>query len=155
MKHLQLIALSLVLLMLFSCQSTPSEQSDTTSAEITSAEVEKEKSPYVEKTDYEGAPFHIISATEAGSSGVVANSLLFADEENGDLLNDSVYRRFCETEEYLNITITYDNTPTETEFAPIIERSVMAGDDSYQLVLANNMRGNSEMIVGGDRKSVV
>ena len=55
-----------------------------------------------------------------------------AEETNGDVLNDAVYKRNIAVEERFNVKLKYESDTYNT-FAAQVTKSVTAGDDYYQL----------------------
>lgn len=134
-------------LLLSSCHGANEAKLTETAAETTSETVtaaETELKPSVPEKDYSGASFHILTCNDP-----VYLKTVFSDEETGDSFADVVYRRMALVEEYFNIDVAYEAEIAETELYPAVNRTVLAGDNSYQLILTNNMRGNSEMLAGG------
>lgn len=134
---------------LVSCSSggdTEDAATDTTSADTAEASdtEPEERQPYLPSEDYNGAKFHILSPTST-----TALIYLFTEEENGDELNDAVYRRNLATEEYLGVDISWEAECQIAELAGIVSKTVQAGDDTYQMVLADSMRGNTQMVSEG------
>ena len=73
----------------------------------------------------------------------------FAEEENGDVMNDAVYHRQCKVEDALNVkieTVFLDNyDPQVAE----IKKTVQAGDDVYQAAYLHCIGGVSALSSGG------
>jgi len=62
---------------------------------------------------------------------------LFAESENGDIINDAVFKRNRAVEERLNLKMNLIQTPPWQEYettASMIRNSVLAGDGAYDLV---------------------
>lgn len=74
---------------------------------------------------------------------------LFSEGENGDRLNDAVYQRNLMTEEWLDIDLSWEADCEIADLAGIVSKTVQAGDDTYQLVLADSMRGNTRLVSNG------
>ena len=68
----------------YSCSEEP-EPLETTAVFETSA---AERTPYIEKCDYNGAEFNIVT----GDWGLYSN-IFFADEMTGDQMNDAIFER--------------------------------------------------------------
>jgi len=69
---------------------------------------------------------------------------LFAEAENGDLINDATYRRNRLIEDKYNCTIemlSYQETAGEAQANTVVERNVKAGDKSYDLLMTHMMIG--------------
>lgn len=148
----KLTALLLCGLMLLSAVSCGSSSDSTGGAESTAAgsesetvaETEPEERPDFEKTDYEGATFQILYPGWGQY-----NNYFFADEQTGDQMNDAIYDRTIQTEEYLNVDIT-ETTPGYIEtISPAVKTSVLAGSDDYQLVLTHCIQGLNDMMTSG------
>ncbi len=119
-------------------------ESVTEDTETESELAETEKQPYIPTTSYGGAEFRILTPTST-----TALMYLFSDGENGETLNDGVYRRNLMTEEWLDIDLTWEAECQINELANIVSQSVQSGDDTYQLVLADSMRGNTQLVSSG------
>lgn len=68
----------------------------------------------------------------------------FADEETGDVMNDSIYKRKLFVEEYLNVKLGQKDSGHYDNQIPEVKRSIAAGDDAYQAVLLHCIAGVSE-----------
>ncbi len=104
--------------------------------------------PPFEKDDYSGEKFHIL----APDSGLYP-LYFFADETNGDAMNDAIYNRELLVEDYLGIDITHSVEGGSSSggidlIAGKVEKTVMSGDDAYQLVLTHCMKCVPEMLMG-------
>ena len=73
----------------------------------------------------------------------------FADEQNGDVMNDSIYQRKTKIEEQLDVVITNVNGGTISDVVNKLKPIVLAGDDTYQQVLLHCISGVSELPAGG------
>lgn len=144
------VALCLLVAMLtsmaVSCGSGDTKETTGTDTDTTTTvqETETEKQPYVPTMSYGGAEVHILTP-----KSTTALIYLFADEENGDKLNDGVYQRNFMTEEWLGIDLTWEADCEIGDLAGLVQNAVLAGDDAYQIVLADSMRGNTAMVSGG------
>ncbi len=112
-------------------------------ADTAVAETEEEHKPYIEPADYGGKEVRIITPKSS------TNNYFFSDEETGDSLGDAIYTRTIMTEDYLGIKLTHTDDCEITDLAGIVSKSVMAGEDSYQIVLGDSMRGNTAMVSNG------
>ncbi len=73
----------------------------------------------------------------------------FADEENGNNMNDAVYSRRIKVEEALNIVMT--NT-FEADLGAVVstaKANVLAGDATYDLVFNHCIQGNASLVSEG------
>lgn len=71
----------------------------------------------------------------------------FADEANGDAMNDAIYNRKVKVEEYLNVSIgqELEARPDYNKVNDKIKSTVQAGDDVYSLALIHVISGVSEL----------
>lgn len=119
-----------------------SAQPDTTTAvyadtTIESVNVELTETAFasanVPINDYEGAKFVILTA---GNSGQNIKYYMNSDTEaeNGDNINDAIYKRNLIVEERFNVDISqYDSGNVVSD----AKKSISAGDDAYQLIIHN------------------
>ena len=150
MKIKRTIALLLLASLLVGCGSGGTETKDTTNSDtVTTAgdtTTEEESSgkwdkPSVEAKDYGGRDFNVLA------SNYRAHELyFFSDGENGDTLNDAVYKRNSAVEDKLNIKIKSTVFGDITTIYPAIQKSVMAGSPDYDLALTHSYEGISWMI---------
>ena len=137
MKHkfpLLLIAAGLIL---SSCQSGEPSGSDTstTSADTSTAAEETEPTSSLEllgEYDFGGETYTIVGR-EYAKLGDLPSYEFVTDSENGDLVNDTVYKRNRIVEDQYNVTIEciqYDNNTAMNN----VQKSQMAGDGAYDLV---------------------
>ena len=142
---IMLLVIAMLNGMFVSCSGDTAEKTPAAADTETETEaVETEKQPYIPSESYGGAEFHILTPTST-----TALMYLFSDGENGDTLNDGVFRRNLMTEEWLDIDLTWEAECQITELAGIVSQSVQAGDDTYQMVLADSMRGNTQLVSSG------
>ena len=69
---------------------------------------------------------------------------LIAEVENGDLINDAVYKRNTALEEKYNCKfemVVYLEATGETQANAVVEKSVKAGDTSFDLLMTHMMYG--------------
>ena len=137
---------ALLLLSTAGCSSdnpeTDGETGETTPVTETVAETEPERQPYIEKADYGGAGFHILSMNHLGKD-------YFVDELTGDAMNDAVFERTAMTEEYLGVKITYDNSVPVQDMASKLKAAATAGDDAYQFALLHAMESVNAAVSEG------
>ena len=99
--------------------------------------------PKFEPKDFGGVDFNIVSTVSGYDEG---DNWFIAEEENGDTLNDAVYKRNVIVEETLNVNLTYEQIVQLNMAQPLLE-AAMAGDDCYHLALTHQMNGLSTMVV--------
>jgi hypothetical protein len=128
--------------MVFSCASKPTEtnvtEADTTAEETTLSEADARAAipDDLAAADYEGYEFRIL--TRSNSLAICAHiEDLYAEELNGDVINDAVYKRNTTVEDRFNFKIkpividaTDESKPTTT-----FKRSVMSGGDDYDMII--------------------
>lgn len=82
--------------------------------------------------DMNGFSFNILHATQDSIGWI--NTILDAEKENGDLINDAVFRRNTATEDRFNCKLNY----TEEAYDKITsnyKKIVTSGDGSYDIIL--------------------
>ena len=128
-----LAALLLALLMIVSCGETaPAEsdaaadQAETTAAEVT--ETELSAANLLRAADFDGRTFNI-SGRNYAKLGDLPSYEFTVENENGDLINDTIYARNMAVSERYNVNIT----SSQGDAGQLIPKSVMAGDGAYQL----------------------
>ncbi|MCQ2431832.1 MAG: hypothetical protein MJ175_04425 [Clostridia bacterium] len=100
-----------------------------------------------EGLDFGGEEFHTIALEWQGY-----RYYFFAEEENGDVMNDAIYKRKSAVEDALNVKLTYEYTDANGDVsttATAVKKSVSAGDDIYQQALIHCISGVSMMASGG------
>ena len=153
MKIKRAIALLLLASLLVGCGSTVNETKDTgtsdtetTAGDTTTEEATGRKfdKPDIEPKDYEGREFNILYASDGAYR---AHELyFFSDGENGDTLNDAVYKRNIAVEDKLNIKINGVTNGYIDTIYPSIQKSVMAGTPDYDLALTHTFYGVPSLI---------
>lgn len=85
-------------------------------------------------TDWGGREFRVL-AEESTTYPQFSNFEIYAESENGDLVNDAVYRRNTTIEDKYNVKIT-QHLVTNATFPNSVEelnKAVLSGDDLYDL----------------------
>ncbi len=101
--------------------------------------------PAIEKKDYAGREFHVF----APNAPLYVN-YFFSDAETGETMNDAVYARRRQTEEYLGVTLLHTISEKNVmELYSEVSNMVLAGDDVYQLILTHPFHCNSPMLTEG------
>lgn len=122
-------------------------QADTTVDDNVEAVIDENARPMhgvPENLDFEGATFNILYPDWQGYQ-----YYFFADETNGDPMNDSVFNRTSKVEEYLNIDIMQTEVEDYTGVGPALQKSVSARDDNYQLALTHCIENVAYMVTNG------
>ena len=145
MKKVSFQALSVLLLaamlplssLLTSCggaQEKPTQGDAETTAAIaeTTAETEPEVlKPDLPDTDWGGEELLILGRTHDTREQFI-NFEIYAESENGDVVNDAVYRRNRTLEDKYNVSIAQD---LQTDPAGTLNKTISAGDDVYDVAL--------------------
>jgi len=113
-------------------ETTAAGNAETTAVETTAAEPKEPSAyDYIEKTDYDGYEFRIIAPT---TSTRFFPSTLVPTETTGEIIYDTAFERNQIVEEYLNIKMVYCDGKDRNNCIPIANQSILAGDDSYDIV---------------------
>lgn len=131
-KHITCAVLCGVLLLpaIISCSaSDPVKTDDTNVTTAASAETTEAKLlPNLPEQDFEGYEFNFLHWTIAGWSYIEGD--LDVNEENGETLNDAVYKRNTVIEDRYNIKINA-NYESADKIVNTIKNLVMSGDNTY------------------------
>ncbi len=74
----------------------------------------------------------------------------FAEEENGDVMNDAVYARTAAVEEALNVKLVHEVYPADlVQYESDIKKFTMAGDDVYDMVFGHCIQAVATFATGG------
>jgi len=141
-KMLLLVA-ALFLLFTSCSQSTANDTSDSTdknsadTADIAETPAEELPNYLTLEGDLGGEAFRVLGMYSE-SYKQFSNFEIYAESENGDIVNDAVYRRNSIIEEKYNVkieqvlgemTLAQSNTP----LLQLMQKNTMAGDDAYEL----------------------
>jgi len=148
-KKLTVFVLILILIVtaifVAGCKSEPSGSTDTTTAaanppdgdtgetEEVPAEQTKYVADYLPDANYGGYEFRMVAPSGYG----VIRLFVFADveEENGDTLNDAIYKRNRLIEQQFNIKFKQIETQDWSGLSPVFKRSVQAQSDEFDLCM--------------------
>ena len=72
----------------------------------------------------------------------------YAEELDGDIVNDAAYNRMVDLENSLNVKMAW-NWSTDAETHNVVKKSVQAGDDAYQIVYTHCIYGISDYATAG------
>ncbi len=137
-KRFLSLALALVMLLpLAACGNETDDPSVSGDQSVDAAtEAETDFFPSIEKQDYEEATFCMIGFDEPGA-WYYAESM--SDEQGSiHVLNNTIYEMNTMVEEYLNISMEYEQITTVVTGGEIFDKvqpSIMSGDDIYQLCI--------------------
>lgn len=87
--------------------------------------------PDIEAVDCGGADYTIL-CREAGTSYTFIYSEVFADEQNGEPMNDAVYKRNTIIEDKYNIELV---SIESGDLLALAKRTIMAGDNEFDLIM--------------------
>ena len=128
-----LLAAVMVIPMLAACGQTTDDPNTVTQGEQQS-EASTEKKPAIEKKKYD-EEFTVIYCADTFNEGY-----FFIDEEDiqmGNDLEDKIYERMLNVQEYLGVDIIAENGGNFQAYTTPLKNSISAGDDSYQMVMTH------------------
>ena len=135
------LAGGLSILLVLACMAcTPKEDpADTTTAgdEVTTDDYEVNK-PDIEVKNY-NKDFNIITPG-------FADEWLVYTESDGGTLEKTVYERGIRIRDHLGVTLTHQDAGDWIAYSSAVKRSVMAGDDDYQLVMTHVYQGITDLM---------
>lgn len=139
MKFSRAVTLLLAAALLSSCgaQNTDASTEENTTAPQATEEVTTELGSLAElgKQDFGGAEFSILGR-EYAKLGTLPSIEFVVEEENGDLINDTIFKRNQIVEDQFNVVIKATQC-AQGQANTVIEQSQMAGDGEYDLVWAH------------------
>ncbi len=145
-----LLLLSLILASCGSGETTAPEAAETAGTSVTTqGEGGSVLMPSVKRCSYDGKEFNVL-APGGSVQPTMYDDYFFADEINGDQMNDSIYERRMKVEDYLGVTLRH--TPLEKnvmQLGETLSEYVLAGDDTFQLVLTAPFHCNYYMMTNG------
>lgn len=147
-KNITIILLiSVFLFSIFACsdtKNTPISKSELDTKNITSKSDTtsvKFKLDLPDALDFGGVDFNILACDES-----VPYTYIEIPEQDGDILNDSIYERNMSVEEKLNVKLKL-TTVNGTDTEPLVRASVLSGDQAYDLVSPHILRSISTLVV--------
>ena len=129
-----LLAAVMVLPMLAACGEVVDDPvgQETVGENVT--EGETERVPAVQKNNYD-AEFTVIYCSDTFNEGY-----FFIDEDSrrpGNDMDDKVYERALNVEEYLGVKIIAENGGNFQEYTTPLKNSISTNDDTYQMVMTH------------------
>ena len=103
---------------------------ETTANETTSTS-EVTKNPYDELGEYDFKNEELVFDIRPMNANSFINSTIDVESENGDVLNDSIYKRNRAVEERFNMNIVQQSFEGDRKSAAV--SSILAGDDSFDV----------------------
>ena len=152
-----LLVITMILPMALSCaETTPSGEttapaetlapSGDTPAETTAEETLFAKSDIPEDLRFEGTTVNILYWDD------VPNLEFFVEDQNGESVNDAIYRRNAKVQEQFGVTLNYVGTPGNNSnmgsFVNACVNSTQAGADAYDMFCGYSMTGATLMTQG-------
>lgn len=130
------LALALIFTTFAACSASDDTDGEITDAPITHPEetAEQTESDYAlgvpDSLDYDGYTFRFLGCPGESKTNECYFLQFTYDEENGDIFNDSLYRRNEYVKEYLNIELETKTNGTLTDIGAY-RKAVRANDDSF------------------------
>jgi len=127
--------LVLSMLVSVSCASASGGKSDTVSAGTTAPETTAEvttsdpNSDSLPELDFGGAEWNILTTLWYD-----APFYIYAENQNGDIINDALYKSRTVNEERFNVKINLTADQQQKEVSDLIHSLVLSGDDTYHLI---------------------
>lgn len=118
--------------------SVSSEATEAAESETTEAETDYYQT--LPQKDYSGTTFNIVGKDSKNFPG---------DAENGEVVNDAVYSRNKNVESKYNIAFSYIKLGSGGDIAAAVENSVLAGDSSYDMIMASGLTCGSPLVNKG------
>ena len=146
-RILAALLLGCTLIPLAACSSGDTGTADTTAADTavndaaedtTTAETEPERLyPEVPDKDWEGRTFNVLGRRhDDPTRWYFVNAEIFSEGENGETVNDAVFRRNSDIEEKYNVKITQDLQLSPQDY---IKTTVAAGDQIHDMSFQNQL----------------
>jgi len=123
--------------------SADTSASETTPAETTAASFD----PQIEAKDYGGAEFRIGTVRINGYEWNTND--LTAESENGEQLNDEIFKRNSRISEKYNLLLNTEIVGTQDEVKSAVSKAVAAGDATFDAV-DNGLSSNMYHAVSGE-----
>ncbi len=147
-KHFSMVlVLAMLLASLASCGGTSTETVAETAAATETTPVETESETLYELDDLPAdLRFGGATVTTFGWSGP-AVAEFYADEQNGELVNDAIFDRNMMVEERLEVELAYHlepgANPDRAKWVNAIANNIQAGDGAYDIAAGYSMAGAS------------
>ncbi len=148
-----IMALLLAFIYLVSCQAKTETESQTEPEPAETSEPAESTGGFADRLkiddgigsyDFSGAVFNIVLSTEQMSDPY------FTDAENGEIINDAVYKRTINIEERFNVKHEHHDTGGNwNEVSEAVRISVLGGDNAYDLAVAHTFIGLTGLMSNG------
>ena len=143
-KVISALLMASMLAGLFACgDSTQPEETTAQSGETTT---EVETTSYIDtlpKVDYTGQTFTVIGQSYASRQN------FYIEELEGEVRNDALHDRDAAVTERLGINIEYIGIQERGEVTSTVQQAILAGDESYNLVMNSLSAGMNTLASGG------
>lgn len=140
LKKLMCFILTFIfLLSVFACAEGDDGTAETIATEAETGPAETSVADMLAKGNFQGHNFTVL--------GEIMRDYYFAEELNGEVINDAVYNRNTAVEELYNITLDY-NLVEWKQATPTIKNLTAADDNAYDLFTATHLYLGS-VITGG------
>lgn len=139
---LALITLLSSLALAMSCGTPETDDpsdGETVAQAATEAEGETEFVPDIATKNYD-AEFNVVIG------GTFDPDYHFVEKGEGDVMSDSVYERAVKIKDHIGVDFVLQDAGSWTEYAGNVSRTVMSGDDAYQLVMTPVYQGITDLI---------
>ncbi|MCL1857861.1 MAG: hypothetical protein FWF92_01330 [Oscillospiraceae bacterium] len=115
-----------------------SSDTDTTNTDATKTDKWAREPINLPETDFGGREFRVITGNVTDENRMYDK--FSTEEQSGEPINDALYTRRLHVEEKFNITMI--TTPSASAPADVAKKSILAGDDSYDLIMdiINNVK---------------
>lgn len=122
--------------------NTETETADTAVQTVEAEETRRQHG--VPESDFGGADFRSIYIDWQGYK-----FYFFADEANGDVMNDAIYERRIRVEEYTNTNLQWESDTKLDSLEGKVRKTVQAGEDLYGQVLLHCIGSVASLSSGG------
>jgi len=131
-------------------QDQNGDGSEDSESPVEQVDPREQHNPNFDSVDMQGYEFKFGTRDNATHNYPAHTRDLFAEAIDGDLINDAVYKRNMAIEEKYNCKIIMDALAEDDETAAnkIVEKSVKAGDKSYDLLLSHLQHGIETAVKG-------
>lgn len=140
MKNIKLSVLLLTFVLMLSACGASESDSETDAAEYEDT-VEAKESTKFDNINLNGDTIRVWSSINDYDSTNAHDLIAGTGEENGDIVNDSVYKRNLAVEENLNVRLEF--IPSDEDYGTALEKMrsvIMSGDDLYDIIIQDVFR---------------
>jgi len=131
------------MLLLASCGQSGSEPETTTASGTTPEETTADYLSTIPDADFGGNPFRIL--VHSASDRINTH----AGEENGEVINDTLYRRDVYIAERFNTEVIYTEFAARGAALNEANKLITAGEDAYEMILTSPFDGTGKLTQNG------